>query len=396
MVEITNLRQGAILNHNHGTESDRSLRIKVEGLNQFGSPVTVNGIPAEMDGRRFSAEIELTQKINLITAATVTPYGNYSQELTVLWDKKSFKRYHFYIDDHSFVFTDLARQKPARAFDHFYLKGLKDIHDKYGTKFVLNAFYHNAHDEFLLKDMPDIWKNEFTGNADWLKFSFHAYSEFPDRPYAEASAEEFGRDWDLVQNEIYRFAGEEAYIPPSVIHWANIHPACAQECVRRGVNAYSTTCRLRVMGGPSLADRQKGGNMDQVEARSASGIDRMPQTIGMDLHYGFTEERDYISKHQCYYDPLLKLIFFASTGVTCNLVPLADIPARYAEIFKKAEACGAEALMSASHEQYTFPYYSNYLPDHMARLECAARVLTEYGCKPVFGNDGILGNTAWD
>ncbi|MBE6365688.1 MAG: hypothetical protein E7053_08085 [Lentisphaerae bacterium] len=396
MVEITNLRQGAVLNHNHGVESDKALRIRVEGLSSQGCPVTVNGVPAVMDGRRFIADVDLTQKVNIITAATVTPYGNYSQELTALWDKKSFKRYHFYIDDHIFVFTDLARQRPAKAFDHFYLKGLKNIHDKYGTKFVLNTFYHNAHDEFLLKDMPDTWKQEFMDNADWLKFSFHAYSEFPDRPYAEASAEEFGRDWDLVQNEIIRFAGEEAYIPPSVIHWANIHPACAQECVRRGVNAYSTTCRLRVMGGPSLADRQKGGNMDQVEQRSASGIDRMPQTIGLDLHYGFTEERNYIMSHQSYYDPLLKMLFFASTGVTCNLVPLADIPGRYAEIFRKAEACGAEALMSASHEQYTFPYYSNYLPDHMERLECAARVLTEYGCKPVFGNDGILGNTAWD
>jgi hypothetical protein len=184
--------------------------------------------------------------------------------------------------------------------------------------------------------MPDIWKSEFTDNSDWLKFSFHAYSEFPDRPYAEASAEEIGKDWDLVQNEIYRFAGESAYIPPSVMHWANIHPACAEECVRRGVNAYSNACRLRVMGGPSLADRQKGGNMTQVESRSASGIDRKPQTIGLDLHYGFSEERNYLEKHLYYYDPLLKMIFY-SGGITCNLVPLADLPARYAEIFAIAE-----------------------------------------------------------
>ena len=201
---------------------------------------------------------------------TITPYGNYSQELTLVWDKKSFKRYNFYIDDHIFVFTDLARQRPKSAFDHFYLKGLKRIHDLYGTKFTCNCFYHNAHDEFLLKDMPDIWKSEFQDNADWLKFSFHSYSEFPDRPYAEASAEEFGKDWDLVQNEIYRFAGEECYIPPVVIHWANIHPACTQEMVRRGTTCYPSTTRLRVMGGPSLADRQKGGNMQEVQSRSAS------------------------------------------------------------------------------------------------------------------------------
>ena len=209
MIEITNLRQGAVLNHNHGVETDKSLKITVEGLVSNGSPVTVNGVPADMDGRRFTADIELTGKFNSISAETITPFGTFSQALTVVWDKKSFKRSNFYIDDHSFLFTDLAKERPAQAFDHFYLKGLKEINRKYGTKFTLNAFYENAHHGFQLKDMPDIWKSEFQDNADWLKFSFHAYSEFPDRIYAEASAEEFGAHWDLVQNEINRFAGEE-------------------------------------------------------------------------------------------------------------------------------------------------------------------------------------------
>jgi hypothetical protein len=207
MIEITNLRQGAILNHNHGVETENSLVVPVEGISESGFPVTVNGIPAEMDGRRFSVELPLTEKINAVTAQSITPYGNFSQELTVVWDKKSFKRCNFYIDDHSFLFTDLAKERPASAFDHFYLKGLKEINKKYGTKFTLNAFYENAHHGFLLKDMPDIWKSEFHDNSDWLKFTFHAYSEFPDRTYAEASAEEIGREWDMVANEIYRFAG---------------------------------------------------------------------------------------------------------------------------------------------------------------------------------------------
>ncbi|MBE6358648.1 MAG: hypothetical protein E7057_05305 [Lentisphaerae bacterium] len=395
MIRITNFRQGAVLNHNHGTETVSELMIKVEGLSDLGTPVEVNGIPAVMDGRRFCAAVPLKQKINSVVAKTITPYGSYAQNLTLVWDKKSFKRYQFYIDDHIFVFTDLARQRPKSAFDHFYFKGLKNIHDKYGTLFTLNCFYHNAHDEFLLKDMPDIWKSEFQDNADWLKFSFHAYSEFPDRPYAEASAEDIGKDWDMVANEIYRFAGEECFIPPPVIHWANIHPACAQEIIRRGVNAYSTTCRLRVMGGPSLADRQSGGNMEVIEQRSLTKVDRTPQNIGLDLHYGFFEERNYMENHQYYFDPLLGIFFFASTALTCNLTPLAQTPGELAKIFAAGEACGAEAFMAGSHEQYTFPYYPNYLPDHMERMECAARVMTEYGCKPVFFNDGVLGNMAW-
>ena len=140
MIEITNLRQGAILNHNHGKESEISLLVNIQGISQQGCPVTVNGITADMDGRFFSAEVPLTEKINTVKAETVTPYGNYAQELTLMWDKKSFKRYQFYIDDHIFTFTDLANERPAHAFDHFYLKYLKSIYEKYGTKFVLNAF----------------------------------------------------------------------------------------------------------------------------------------------------------------------------------------------------------------------------------------------------------------
>ena len=397
MIEITNLRQGAVLNRNHGVECAGSLKITVEGICDYGTPVVVNGTAAEMDGRRFCAEINLTAKENLITASTVTPYGNYSQELTVIWDKSSFKRYHIYIDDHIFTFTDLAKERPARAFDHHYLRDLKAINQRYGTKFTLNCFYHNAHQEFLLKDMPDIWKSEFEDNAGWLKFSFHAYSEFPDRPYAEASAEELAEDWDLVQNEIERFAGKAAYTPPLVLHWANIHPAAAQECIRRGVKCYSTTTRLRVMGGPSLSDRQNGGNMKTVEERAVSGVDRMSDSLGLKLHYGFMEEYDYLAKHFCYYDPLLKLYFFdTNQGVCCNLVSLADTVPQINKIFANAEKNGFETFYVGSHEQYSFPYYPNYLPDHMQRLELSARIHHEYGCTPVFFNDGIFGNTAWE
>lgn len=396
MIEITNLRQGAVLNHNHGVETEKALTIPVEGISESGAPVTVNGVPAEMDGRRFSAEIPLTEKFNSVKAEVITPFGNFSQELTAVWDKKSFKRSNFYIDDHSFLFTDLAKDRPESAFDHFYLKGLKEINQKYGTKFTLNAFYENAHHGFLLKDMPDIWKSEFQDNADWLKFSFHAYSEFPDRIYAEATAEEFGAHWDMVQNEINRFAGESCYIAPVVIHWANIHPVVAREAIRRGMTCYSGSLRLRVMGGPSLADRQKGGNMGQVENRSLSGADKASGNIGYKLHYDMIEETGYLKKHHCYYDPLLKLFFFQTNGCCCNLVPLDKIDEKLSAAFASAEKYGVEIFGNASHEQYTFPYYPNYLPDHMERMERAARFTYEQGCKSVFFTEGIMGNTAWD
>ena len=86
MIEITNIRQGAILNHNHGTESETSLTVQVEGLSS-GRPVKVNGEPAQMTGRKFVKEVVLDQKLNKITVSERTAYGLYSQEIDVLWDK---------------------------------------------------------------------------------------------------------------------------------------------------------------------------------------------------------------------------------------------------------------------------------------------------------------------
>ena len=391
MIEITNYRQGAILNHNHGKEGKKSLKVTVQGISEGGWPVTVNEQPAVMEGRHFSAEVELTQRVNVVKASVVTPYGTYSQELTLVWDKKSFKRFNFFIDDHSFFYTDLAKQRPKKAFDHFYLAALKKIHDKYGFKVTLNTFYHNDHHDFYLKDMPDIWKSEFQDNSDWLKFSFHAYSEFPDRPYAEATAATFGKHWDMVQKEIERFAGPECFIAPVVIHWANVHPAVAQEAIRRGVTAYSNNFRLRVMGGPSLEDRQRGGNMKTIEKRSLSGVDCGNELAGMAMHYGMQEEKDFMDKNIVYYDPQLGVSFFHNT-VCCNLVPLAEIPKKYAVAIQRNEERGTEILGVASHEQYSFPYYDNYLPDHLTRLETATRCLVEAGYQPVFFSQGFLGN----
>jgi len=171
MLEITSHRQGAVLNHNHGKETEKSLTVRIEGISDGGYPVKVNGINAEMDGRRFSADVELTGQFNNVTATVQTPFGKFSQELVFVWDKRSFRRFNSYIDDHSFLFTDLAKERPKSAFDHFYLAGLKKIHERFDWKVTLNTFYRNDHDgKFTLKEMPDIWKKEFEDNSDWLKF----------------------------------------------------------------------------------------------------------------------------------------------------------------------------------------------------------------------------------
>ena len=64
--------------------------------------------------------------------------------------------------------------------------------------------------------------------------------------------------------------------------------------------------------------------------------------------------------------------------------------------FEIAEKYGVEAFNFASHEQYSFPFYPNYIPDHLDRIALTARLFHDAGYKGVFYPEGIMGNTAWE
>ena len=391
MLSISNFRQGAILNRHHGVETEHSLTVIVEGTNSFGTPVKVNGRTAEQTGLHFSCPVELTKKINIIEAATKTCYGEFSQKLTLVWDKKSFRRCNFYIDDHVFLFTELAKERPRKAFDHFYLKELKRLHDKYGMKVVLNSFYRNDHHEFTLDQMPDIWKDEFADNSHWLKFALHSYSEFPARPYADASRREFRRDYDLMKSEITRFAGENSFIMPGVLHWNNISPGVAEELQALGCTCYSESMRHRVMSTPPFDEL----TLQEQQEKFRSEIYVSPNEA-IARHYGFAEEIDYLAKYPALYDPDMKM-FFYHDWIICNLLELKDIPELFRKTLSTAERYKTELFSAGGHEQYSFPCYEYYQADHFQKLEETVRLMTgEANCKFVFYQEGLLGNTAWD
>lgn len=391
MICITNLREGAVLNHHHGKEDSRSLTIRVEGICHYGTPVKINGIAADSDGLHFSAEIPLTEKINTVEAVTRTAYGEFSQKMTVVWDKKSFRRCSFYIDDNIFLFTELTKQRPKRAFDHFYLAFLKEMNEKYGLKVTLNCFYHNDHEEFLLKDMPDVWKSEFEDNAHWLKFALHAYSEFPDRPYIEASKKQFLDDYELMEKEVTRFAGRSSFIVPQLLHWNNISPGVAEELFKLGANCYSEALRPRLMSSPPPEDIPE--NLRSSAIRTEVNI---PVQECMARHYGFAEEILYMNKHNLIFDPEMK-IFFYRDWIICNLLELDQIPELFKQVLSVSDQYGNDVFSAGGHEQYSFPGYFNYQPDHFAKLETTTKLMVENaGCRPVFFQNGLLGNTAWD
>ena len=206
MLEITSHRNGELLSSRNGKESNEELRIIIRGIASVQSTVSINGIAATRNDREFLAEIPLRQKINYVTVKAKDKFGERTQTICLVWDKFSFKRYTVRIDDNSFFFTDLVKNRPDSLFDHFYIRKLKELHKKYGSKFILKCFYENAHDpdKTNLTQVPDCYRKDFEKCSDWLHLAFHARAEFPDRPYQHCSTERLAQDYDMTYAELLR------------------------------------------------------------------------------------------------------------------------------------------------------------------------------------------------
>ena len=368
MLEIVNIRDGAVLDRHDGRETADALEVVVKGLASPQATVTVNGIPADRDDRNFSAKIRLTRKINRITAASVDAYGERTQTITVIWDKGSFRRYNFFIDDCIFFLRNVAVNRLPSLFDDHFLRRLREIHGKYGSRFTLNLFFHDDHHDFSLTEFPGRYRREFQENSDWLKLSFHAKSEFPDRPYQSADAATLAADFDEVRREVCRFAGPECFIAPMVIHWAMTNPENFPVLSERGVRCLA------------------GGFLNAI---SHIGESHSVAVTDIGFHYEQDVARYICDKH-LYYDRRWNM-FLLDDLVTCNYATQEDIRAAFAKL--KPEQ---DTVNIITHEQYCYPDYFNYIPDHLDRIELACRLADEAGYKPVFFNDGLLGNPAWE
>ncbi len=350
--------RGAVLNRRHGKLVQRGLEIPVRGEAPPEARVTVNGSVARRDGRRFAADVVLEEKETEIAAVSEGPAGRREARVRVRWDRHSFPRYRFAIDDNSFFLRDVARKGYKSLFDCFYLKMLRDLHAKYGAKFVLNIYYRTE-DGFELPQFPERYRGQWRDNAHWLRLSFHALADKPDRPYQDAPVEKLTADFDKVVAEIRRFAGEETYAPTTVIHWGMVRPepAVFGALARRGVRVLS-------------------GYFQQVDGK-------------WDINYRLDDRRsEYLSRHDALVD-FQSGIAFSKIDIVCNLVPNEKIVPALEPVVRDPNT--AEIIDILTHEQYFWPFYVNYIPDHPARLDTAIRFVTERGYKPVFLHEGFLG-----
>lgn len=356
MFRIETPFHGAVLNRHHGQQTDSGLTVPVRGQAPLRDRVTVNGTPARREGTAFLSEVTLRDKQTDILAVSTGPRGHREQRVRVVWDRHSKPRYRFSIDDNSFFLRDIARKNYASLFDCFYLDTLRKLHREYKTRFVLNVYY-TTEDGFELIHFPDRFKAEWCDNAHWLKLAFHARANDPDRPYQYASPKKLIADLDQVAEQIHRFAGEQTYSPPTVIHWAMTPHSAFKPLTERGV---------RVLSG------------------FFSPVDE-----GWDIDYQLDDERcEYISRHDALMD-FDSGIVFSRVDIVCNSVPIEQIVPTLAPLADDPNH--AEIMDLFTHEQYFWPFYSNYVPDHAERLDTAIRWVTDKGYEPVFFHEGFLG-----
>lgn len=347
-LQITFPLEGELVNHADGAmTSSANLAIQILGKTAPGCTVTLNGNQASAtaapDGS-FSLPCSVKKIFNEIR---VSASGT---EITrrFVYDPDIRKRYNFFIDDNVFFLTELVRKNRKSIFDSFYIAFLRSLHEKYDFKVTLNTFYCNSHDpdHFTTSELPDCYKSEFEENADWLKLAFHAYAEFPDNPYGAAYPEKLPEHHKLLTGEIRRYAGEKSLIEPVLMHWYEIASDASRTYIsQQGMNCFALPeehwTKLAGKYGRNLR-AQYNYQFNQLE---------IPLLFMVNLH----EEK----------------------------ILLEKLEHAYAEP-------GRDFLLTGTHEQYSYPAYFNYIPEHFQRMEAVVKSLHEHGYECVYFTESLL------
>lgn len=357
MMDMTSLTilepwDGDILTRHDGVETDEGLEIVLNGTATPGVPVTVNGVGASRWGGSFQAPVVLRDRE---TRVEVTA-GDETEEITLLYVRNSRPRFRFSLDDNILFLRDIARGDYASLFDHWYLGFLREMHEEFGAKVHINIYYETQ--GFDLTQFPDRYRDEWQASADWLRLTFHARQNEPAWPYENATYDEMARDYELVTNEVRRFAGEELLSTFTTVHWAR---------------APREACR-------ALRDRGIQGLIGLFSWRSQEP----PRTI----YYLDDDTARHVVKRDAWMDTVEGLTFVVCDCVLNNY-PLDGIVPHLEQVAESPHT--SEMMELLIHEQYFREELPNYQPDARQKVRTALRWVTDRGYEPVFWGNGYLG-----
>jgi hypothetical protein len=345
---------GDMLNERDGSTVDGCLLTQVRVSAPPCSVIQINGTEAVNMNGEYSSEIRLHDYRNTIEVFEKT--SGYRENITVYWLKNYAGKYRLSLDDNIWFLKDIAfnANKYRSIFENPYLGFLKRVYNEFGTKIHINIYYMT--EGFNLSQMPSKYKKEWKENAEWLKLSFHALQNEPDKPYTNAGYEEMRRDCKMVMEQVSRFAGEELMGPVTTLHWG--------EATVEGCRA------LRDLGYKCQAG---DFNVDN---------DLPPVSYYLDV-----EKRRHINRRFIWKDNREDIIF-TRCAIVINCHKLKGIRGFLDEILKDPHKSGYMDLLI--HEQYFYPNYIAYQSDYREKVLTSVRWAVEKGYKPAFLSECVF------
>ena len=118
------------------------------------------------------------------------------------------KSIYFSVDDSIAFLHNLTSEQEhyQSAFENPTLAWLKSMHEQYVVKVVLSCLTET--DTFSLEACTDAFRDEFSRNVDWLRFSFRSANA--EKTYDAIGADEAVADYERFVCQIQRIAGDEA------------------------------------------------------------------------------------------------------------------------------------------------------------------------------------------
>ena len=304
------------------------------------------------------------------------------------------KKTYFYIDDVIWLMRDLTRERPRSLFDNFFMKILKDAHEKYGLKVQLNLFYRTdfyyGNDEFTLAQMTDAYKKEWGDNADWIRFGFHAKQEFPDYPYINASYEDVKSNYEDIRNEVFRFASAKNWGTAVNPHWRPMSREGCRALVDLGVQFTCATTgeRKEYNGDPSsLPYGHAQRLLCNRKPETATFIRKTKNLSILNSLCGYNHLKDEQLK-----DTLHNLGYYKDEEVGVYIKTFLDGPlidqSRLEDMRAEMESyADYEFVGWATHEQYFHTDYFGYQPDITEKLYICCDILKKNGFEFIFLED---------
>ncbi|MBK5278341.1 MAG: hypothetical protein JJE09_05710 [Bacteroidia bacterium] len=339
---------------NDGTLVNGHLLTTIKIKAASSSVIQVNGIDAKYVDGLFLTDVLLKDYKNVIEA--VERNSGQKQSITIFWLKNFTGKYRLSLDDNIWFLKDLAvnSEKYKSIFENPYLNFLKQVNDTYGTKIHINIFYQT--EGFNLSQLTTQYKNEWIANAKWLRLSFHALQEMPDRPYLKASYDEVKRDCEKVINEIHRFAGTELTGSVTTLHWGE----------------------AKVEGSRALRDE---GYTTQV---GYFNVDNDDSPVS---YYLNVEQRRHLTNRSIWRDNK-EGITFVRIAQVINLFKVEQIIPLLDDIKKNPRR--SEFIELMIHEQYFYPSYEAYQPDYREKVLTAVKWAVDNGYQPAFLEECVI------